>query len=331
MLRLSRSAATWCAFDVEPAGMFSDHTLVVCRLPLDVEPVSVAEKLVRGWRCVDRAELRRVLEDSELCRPPPDDADVDTSCSRPTTRSCMTSRTTSRRCAASVASVAVCLQGSMPNVGAHGETVVDWSVGIGEHAVWRTAGCGLRQHVAGSTYIVGRRTSTGVNGWCAAIARRHCCGAHCHLCLDEIATCPAPPITRLTALQYFLLTRSMLFAPTQLVSTSASSSLSCFRQCTEKEVRRLFMSAPVKSCSLDPVRTFQIHEFVDLLLPFITKMVNTSLAQGRLSTSQKHAIVTPLLNKPGLDTSDMGNYRPVSNLSFMSKLVEWAVASQLND
>ena len=63
--------------DVEPAGMFSDHTLVICRLPLDVEPISVAEKLVRGWRCVDRAELRRVLEDSELCRPPPDDADVD--------------------------------------------------------------------------------------------------------------------------------------------------------------------------------------------------------------------------------------------------------------
>jgi len=62
--------------DVEPAGMFSDHALVVCRLPLDVAPVSVAEKLVRGWRRVDRAELRRVLEDSALRRPPPDDADV---------------------------------------------------------------------------------------------------------------------------------------------------------------------------------------------------------------------------------------------------------------
>jgi len=34
-------------------------------LPLDVEPVLVADKLVRGWRCV--------LEYSELCRPPPND------------------------------------------------------------------------------------------------------------------------------------------------------------------------------------------------------------------------------------------------------------------
>jgi len=140
-----------------------------------------------------------------------------TSCSRPTTRSCVTSLTTSRRCTASVASVAVCLRGSTLNVGGHGETVVDWSVGIGEQAVWRTAGCGLRQHVAGSTYIVGRRTSTGVNDWCAAVARRRCCGAHCHLCLVEITTYPAPLITQLMALRYFLPARLTLFAPTQLV------------------------------------------------------------------------------------------------------------------
>jgi len=63
--------------DVEPAGMLSDHSLIVCRLPLDVEPVLVAEKLVRGWLRVNRAELLRVLEDSELCCPPADDADVD--------------------------------------------------------------------------------------------------------------------------------------------------------------------------------------------------------------------------------------------------------------
>ena len=60
-------------------------------------------------------------------------------------------------------------------------------------------------------------------------------------------------------------------------------------------------------------------------------MVNSSLAAGRLPASQKHAIVTPLLKKPGLDTADMGSYRAVSNLSFVSKVVERAVASQLND
>ena len=62
----------------------------------------------------------------------------------------------------------------------------------------------------------------------------------------------------------------------------------------------------------------------DLLLPFVTEMVNASLRQGRLPTSQKHAVVTPLLKKPGLDTADMASFRPVSNLTYMSKVVERA-------
>ena len=41
-------------------------------------------------------------------------------------------------------------------------------------------------------------------------------------------------------------------------------------------------------------------------------------------------ILMTYLKKPGLDTADMSNYHRVSNLSFMSKLIERAVASQLN-
>ena len=48
-----------------------------------------------------------------------------------------------------------------------------------------------------------------------------------------------------------------------------------------------------------------------------------------MPASQKHAIVTPLLKKPGLDIADMNNFRPVSNVSFMSKIIERAVAIQL--
>ena len=46
--------------------------------------------------------------------------------------------------------------------------------------------------------------------------------------------------------------------------------------------------------------------------------------------SQKQAIVTPLLKEAGLDAADMANYRPVSNLTFLSKTVERVVAKQLN-
>jgi len=43
----------------------------------------------------------------------------------------------------------------------------------------------------------------------------------------------------------------------------------------------------------------------------------------------KHAIVRPLLKKSGLDANDLKNYRPVSNLSFLSKLLERVVQRRL--
>jgi len=55
-------------------------------------------------------------------------------------------------------------------------------------------------------------------------------------------------------------------------------------------------------------------------------MINASLREGCLPASQKHAILTPLLKKPYLDAGDLKNYRPVSNLAFMSKVAERIVA-----
>ena len=52
--------------------------------------------------------------------------------------------------------------------------------------------------------------------------------------------------------------------------------------------------------------------------------------QGRLPASQQHAIVTLRLKRSGLDPTDVANFRPVSNLTFMSKVIERAAASQLN-
>ena len=88
--------------------------------------------------------------------------------------------------------------------------------------------------------------------------------------------------------------------------------------------------SPVKSCTLDPVLTFLVRDFVDLLLPFLTTMVNMSLMQGQLPASQKHAVVTPRLKRSSLDPTDIANFQPVSNLTFMSKVVDRAAASQLN-
>ena len=71
---------TGCPVDeinVGSAGVVCDQSLVVCRLPIHIGQSRTAERLVRGWRRVDRDELRRVLRDSELCRPVACDANVD--------------------------------------------------------------------------------------------------------------------------------------------------------------------------------------------------------------------------------------------------------------
>jgi len=66
-----------------------------------------------------------------------------------------------------------------------------------------------------------------------------------------------------------------------------------------------------------------------VLLPYLTAMVNTSQREGRLPSSHKHAVVTSLLKKTGLDQDELKNNRPVSNLTFVSKLAERMVSSRL--
>ena len=58
-------------------------------------------------------------------------------------------------------------------------------------------------------------------------------------------------------------------------------------------------------------------------------MCNASLQEGILPLSQRHVIVTPRLKKLKSDASVVKNYWPISNLSFMSKVVERLVCQQL--
>ena len=102
-----------------------------------------------------------------------------------------------------------------------------------------------------------------------------------------------------------------------------------FEPCSGDEIRRIIQSAPTKSCASDPAPTFIVKEFLDELLPLVTCMCNSSIREGYLPMSQKCAVITPRLKKDGLDSTDMKNFRPISNLTFMSKVVEKVVAGRL--
>ena len=65
------------------------------------------------------------------------------------------------------------------------------------------------------------------------------------------------------------------------------------------------------------------------MLLVITDIVNRSLDEALIPNSLKTALIIPLLKKTNLDTEDFKNFRPVSNLPFVSKLIEKSVAAQL--
>ncbi|GFS02075.1 reverse transcriptase-like protein [Elysia marginata] len=104
-----------------------------------------------------------------------------------------------------------------------------------------------------------------------------------------------------------------------------------FKEITEQEVKNILTASPSKTCSLDPIPTKLLKTCLDSTVPEITNIFNQSLSTGVVPDSFKKAIVIPLIKKPDLDPKDLKNYRPVSNLSFMSKVLEKIVLNQLKD
>ena len=107
--------------------------------------------------------------------------------------------------------------------------------------------------------------------------------------------------------------------------------LTAFTPTNEEEIRRMIMAAPSKSCELDPTPTSIIKGGLDEIAPLATKLVNASLSGACVPDKLKHAIVRPLLKKQHLNNDTLKNYRPVSNLPFVSKIIEKVVSLPLGD
>ena len=71
-------------------------------------------------------------------------------------------------------------------------------------------------------------------------------------------------------------------------------------------------------------------EILSLIVPHLVKLFNISLDTGVFPSFFKHALVTPLLKKPNLDPNNLKNFRPVSRLCFLSKILERLVQSRID-
>nr|XP_029137828.1 uncharacterized protein LOC114921708 [Labrus bergylta] len=82
------------------------------------------------------------------------------------------------------------------------------------------------------------------------------------------------------------------------------------------------------SAARSPYYSHLIHSG-SAIAPLITSIINSSLCSGSVPKTLKLAAVTPILKKPGLNTDSMCNFCPISNLPFLSKILERVVASQI--
>jgi len=102
-----------------------------------------------------------------------------------------------------------------------------------------------------------------------------------------------------------------------------------FAPITPTEVVELILSLPDTQCLSDPLPTSLLKTNAEVLAPFLSHLFNWSLAHGIFPSSMKAAYITPILKKADMDSADVNSYRPISNLSVISKLLERLIAKQL--
>ena len=322
---------------VDPAGVISDHSVVTCRIPSQQHIIPVASRRVRSWSKVDISAFQDAIRNSPLGRPPSPSS-----------------------CSSDLFAEYDSVLRQIADQFAPDHTVQSLSRPL---ALWFDADCRAIRRNCRRLERTYRRTNheDDRTAWVKAVRQKHAdfqskknsywtgriLQEICRplklwrsfskiLCRDKDLGGFGTPLrhTPDSFLRFFddkvkSVRASTDGCPPPDVHGTAPASLLLFRTVDEDEVRRIICVSPTKSCSLDPIPTSILKQVLDVLLPYMTTMFNASLLEGHLPLSQRHAIVTPLIKKQSLDPDELKNYRPVSNLTFVSKAVERLVSHQL--
>nr|XP_027223246.1 uncharacterized protein LOC113815354 [Penaeus vannamei] len=82
-----------------------------------------------------------------------------------------------------------------------------------------------------------------------------------------------------------------------------------------------------KSVGVDGIALRFLRDSLPAVAYYLTVIINTSLVTGDFPSLWKHGIITPVL-KSG-DKDEVNNYRPITILPMLSKVLEEIVADQL--
>lgn len=106
--------------------------------------------------------------------------------------------------------------------------------------------------------------------------------------------------------------------------------MSSFAPMSVKTVLDTIKSMKSKQCSHDPIPTYMIKEHALIMASVLCEIINLSLHSATFPDDFKHGILKPKLKHHSLDQEMMNNYRPLTNLQFLLKLIEKCVHSQFD-
>ncbi len=88
----------------------------------------------------------------------------------------------------------------------------------------------------------------------------------------------------------------------------------------EEALYKLVKSANPTTCMLDPIPSKLLKEVLPEVIDPILSIIHLSLSLGYAPKTFKLCVIKPLIKKTQLDPKDLDNYRPISNLPFLSKI-----------
>lgn len=116
---------------------------------------------------------------------------------------------------------------------------------------------------------------------------------------------------------------------TQNENTQNNIPVERFKLVTEPDLLKILNVLSNKSSLLDPLPTWLLKKHVSFFLPILKHIVNASFCAQTVPDAIKQSIVFPALKKNTLDNEILNNYRPVSNIPFLSKVMEKIVDEQI--
>ena len=81
---------------------------------------------------------------------------------------------------------------------------------------------------------------------------------------------------------------------------------------------------------MNPLPTWLFKKISVDVAPLLVKIFNRSFTEGYVAIRFKMVVVTPLIKKEGLDVNDLTNFRPISNVSLVSKMLERLICQCMN-